>query len=178
MLKGIINFFMALNGNIKKEQLAAGFSWGLLLALLPAPGFFWVLLFVVSFFFRHNHAAKIFVMAIVKLIMAAVLPRIDELGWMILHIPRLQPLFTTLYNMPFVPFTQFNNTLVAGGLAAGIVLWLPFYILLCILIPVYRKTLAPLIRNSRLVKAVAKLPLVVAIHKIAGTASDIKSSLV
>jgi uncharacterized protein (TIGR03546 family) len=177
MLKGIVNFFMALNGNVKKEQIAAGFSWGLLLALLPMPGFFWVLLFVVSFFFRHNHAAKIFVMALVKLISLSLLPRIDELGWAILHIEKLQPLFTTLYNTPFVPFTGYNNTLVAGGLVTGIVLWLPVYILLCILIPVYRKTLAPKIRNSRFVKAIAKLPLVVAIHKMAGTVSDIKSSL-
>jgi uncharacterized protein (TIGR03546 family) len=94
-----------------------------------------------------------------------------------LHIDRLQPLLTTLYNTPFVPFTQFNNTLVAGGLVAGIVLWLPVFILLCILIPVYRKTVAPKIRNARLVKALAQIPFIITLRKIAGTASDIKSAL-
>jgi hypothetical protein len=38
------------------------------------------------------------------------------LGWEILHIAALQPLFTAWYNMPFVPWIRFYNTLVAGGI--------------------------------------------------------------
>ncbi|MDR2478459.1 MAG: TIGR03546 family protein [Treponema sp.] len=165
MIKAIAKLILALNGNVKKSQLAAGFAWGLLLALVPALNVFWLALFLLSFFFRHNHASKLLSMALLKLLSPVIAPWVDALGWEILHLEALQPLFTSLYNMPFVPFTRFNNTLVAGGLAGGIVLWLPVFLLFLALIPLYRKTLAPKIRNSKIIKAVAKLPFLSAIDK-------------
>ena len=165
MIKAIAKLLLALNGNVKKSQLAAGFAWGLLLGLVPAGNFFWVVLFLVSFFFRHNHASKLLSMAALKLLSPLTAPVVDALGWEILHIGALRPLFTTLYNMPFVPFTRFNNTLVAGGLAGGIALWLPVFGLCMILIPLYRNTVAPKIRNSKLVKAIGKIPFLSAIDK-------------
>ena len=125
MINAIVKLILALNGNVKKSQLAAGFAWGTLLALIPALNVFWLALFLLSFFFRHNHASKLFTMVILKLLSPVIAPWIDALGWEFLHIAALQPLFTTLYNMPFVPWTKFNNTLVAGGLVGGIALWLP-----------------------------------------------------
>jgi hypothetical protein len=62
--------------------------------------------------------------------------------------------------MPFVPFTKFNNTLVAGGLASGIVLWLPVFLLVILLVPLYRDKLVPRIRNSKIVMAIKKLPVI------------------
>ena len=165
MIHAIAKLIFALNGNVKKSQLAAGFAWGLLLALVPVGNFFWVALFLISFFFRHNHGAKLMSMAVIKLLSPVVAPLIDALGWEFLHIAALQPLFTTLYNMPFVPFTRFNNTLVAGGLAGGIALWLPVFGLFMALIPLYRNTVAPKIRNSKLVRAMGKIPFLSAIEK-------------
>ena len=68
MIKAIAKLIVALNGNVKKSQLAAGFAWGLLLGLVPMGNFFWVVLFLVSFFFRHNHASKLLSMAALKLL--------------------------------------------------------------------------------------------------------------
>jgi uncharacterized protein (TIGR03546 family) len=170
MLKPIIKLLTALNGNVKKGQIAAGFAWGLLLALVPAFTFFWIVLLVFSFCFRHNHGSKLVVMAVLKIFMALVYPLVDTLGWGILHLEPLQPFFTRLYNMPFVPLTGFNNTLVAGGLTAGLALWLPVYFFVSALIPVYRSKLAPRIRNSRVVKFITKLPFVSALEKAAAAA--------
>ena len=85
-------------------------------------------------------------MVILKLLSFIIAPLVDLVGWEILHIESLQPLYTSLYNMPFVPFTNFNNTLVAGGMVIGIVLWLPVYFLVLRLIPLYRerKTIKPI----------------------------------
>jgi len=160
MIKSIAKLIVALNGNLKKSQIAAGFSWGLLLGLIPAGNVFWIVLFVVSFFFRHHHASKLIVLAILKLASAAVAPLMDTVGWEILHIEALQSFFTTLYNMPFVPFTKFNNTLVAGGLVSGIVLWLPVFLLLLLLIPIYRNKVVPKIRNNKIVVTIKKLPVI------------------
>jgi uncharacterized protein (TIGR03546 family) len=160
MIKGIAQFIAALNGNLKRGQIAAGFAWGVLFGLVPAGNFFWIVLFVVSFFFRHHHGSKILVMAILKALFFVIAPLVDALGWEILHFESLQELFTTMYNMPFVPFTGFNNTLVAGGLVAGIVLWIPVYFLIRPLVPLYRKSLGPKIRNSKLVQNITKVPLI------------------
>jgi len=160
MIKPIAKLIIALNGNLQKGQIAAGFCWGLLLGLIPAGNAFWIVLFVISFLFKHHHASKVLVMAILKLASGAFAPLLDMAGWEILHIEALQPLFTQLYNMPFVPFTKFNNTLVAGGLVSGIVLMLPVFILVSLLVPVYRSKLLPKIRESKIIGVIKKLPLV------------------
>ena len=169
MLKPIAKFIAALNGNLAKTQIAAGFSWGLLLGLIPAGNLFWIVLFLFSFFFRHHHWSKMLTMAVIKLAMGALTPLVDSVGWEVLHIEALQGLFTSLYNMPFVPFTKFNNTLVAGGLVSGVVLWLPVFLVFCGLIPLYRNKLAPKIRESKFVKLINKLPLVSALTKAVST---------
>jgi uncharacterized protein (TIGR03546 family) len=172
MLKPIAKLIVALNGNLKKGQIAAGFSWGLLLGLVPVGNVFWIILFLVSFFFKHHHASKVLVLAIVKILAGTINPLVDVLGWEILHIAALQPVFTTLYNMPFVPFTRFNNTLVAGGLVGGLALWLPVFFLVFALVPLYRNKVAVKIRNSKLMKAIKNTPLVSALSKAVSAASD------
>ena len=165
MIKMIAKLIVALNSNTKKSQIAAGLAWGLLLGLVPAGNFFWIVLLLVSFFFNHHHGLKIGFMALLLLLKPLFAPAIDVLGWSILHIEALQPVFTDMYNMPFVPFTRFNNTLVAGGLVAGIVLFAPVYFVFLPVIHVYRNTLAPKIRNLKFVKAITKFPLFMVIDK-------------
>ena len=165
MINAIIKLIRALNGNIKKSQIAAGISWGVLLALVPVGNFYWVALFLISLFFNHNHGSKIFSMAVLKLFAPLFAPAIDVLGWEVLHIGALQPLFTTMYNMPLAPFTRFNNTLVVGGITGGALLWLPVFALFMFLVPVYRNNIAPKIRNLKIVKAVSKIPFLKFIEK-------------
>jgi uncharacterized protein (TIGR03546 family) len=172
MIQAIAKLIVALNGNIKKSQLAAGFAWGILLALVPLGNFFWIVLFVVSFFFKHNHASKVLLMTVLKLFSPLIAPLIDLLGWEILHINALQPLFTTLYNMPFVPFTRFYNTLVAGGLAGGIILWLPVFFLFMALIPLYRNAVVPKIKKIKIFTVIAKTPFISSIGKAVSKMSN------
>ena len=160
MLKPLAKFVVALNGNLGRSQIALGFSWGVLLGLIPAGNVFWVLLFVISFFFRHHHGSKALVLAILKLLAGITAPLVDMAGWGFLHLEILQPLFTTLYNMPFVPLSRFNNTLVAGGLVCGIILWLPVFLLVFSLIPLYRAKVVPGIREAKLLGAIKKLPII------------------
>jgi uncharacterized protein (TIGR03546 family) len=164
MIQQIAKCIVALNGNVKREQIAAGFAWGLLLALVPA-GVFWAALFLISFFLRHNHGSKLLVMVVCKLLMPLAAAPLDALGWAVLHLDGLQPLFTELYNMPFVPFTRFNNTLVAGGLVGGLVLWVPVFFSALGFVTLYRATLAPALRNLRLVKFIANIPFVSSLGK-------------
>jgi uncharacterized protein (TIGR03546 family) len=166
MIKPVVKFFVALNGNLKRDQMAAGFSWGLLLGLIPTGNFFWIILFILSFCFRHHHASKLLIMAVIKLALSGLNFFLDDIGWTILHIPALQETFTKLYNTPFVSFTGFNNTLVIAGLFCGIILFLPLYFLTWFFIPFYRNKLVPKIRDSKAFGVVKKLPFVSPIIKI------------
>ena len=177
MIKPIAKLIVALNGNLGRGQIAAGFAWGLLLGLIPMGNVFWVVLFVCSFFFKHHHWSKMLGIAILKLISGTVAPLVDIVGWEILHIDALQPLFISLYNMPFVPLTRFYNTLVAGGIVCGLVLWVPTYFLVFHIIPLYRNNVAPKIRNSRIVKAIKEVPLVSKLVKAVATATGARDIL-
>jgi len=177
MIRPIAKLIVALNSNLGKKQIAAGFSWGVLLGLIPAGNVLWIVLFGVSFFFTHHHASKVLVIGIIKLFSAVVAPLVDIVGWEVLHIEALQGLFTSLYNMPFVPFTRFNNTLVAGGLVSGIILWLPVFALVYFLIPLYRNTLAPKIRESKVVKSIKGVPIVSKLRKAVEAALEVKDRI-
>jgi len=172
MIKPIAKLIVALNGNLGRKQVAAGFAWGLLLGLIPAGNVFWIVLLALSFMFKHHHASKMLLMAILQIASGAVAPLVDIVGWEVLYIEALQPFFTGLYNMPFVPLTRFNNTLVAGGLVLGAVLWVPVFLLVARLVPLYRNNLAPKIRNLKIVKTIKGVPIISklasAIAKVAG----------
>jgi len=159
MIRAIAEFIRALNGYDKKNELAAGFAWGLLLGLIPAGNVFWIVLFLFSFFLKHNYWTKLIFMTLLIILSPLIMPLVDLLGWQILHISALQPVFTSMYNTPFVPFTKFNNTLVAGGLVAGVILWWPVYLLFMWLIPLYRNTIGTKLKNSKVVKKILKFPL-------------------
>jgi uncharacterized protein (TIGR03546 family) len=158
MLKMLARFIRALNGNVKKSQIAAGFAWGLLLGLVPAGNIFWIALFLISFWFKHNHWSKMLFMSMLMAFSQPLGRAVDLLGWWVLHIDALQPFYTTLYNMPFVPFTRFYNTLVAGGLVGGLLFCIPVFFLFFGLITLYRNVLVDKLSNTKLAKAIAKSP--------------------
>ncbi|MCL2007925.1 MAG: TIGR03546 family protein [Treponema sp.] len=166
MLKYSAKLIVALNGNLSRADIAAGFVWGLFLGLIPVGNIFWVLLFITSFLFKHHHPTKLLSMAILRLFSPAFAPIVDMLGWEVLHLENLQPFFTSLYNMPLVPLTKFNNTLVAGGIAGGLILSIPVYIAVYFIVPLYRQTIAPKVRENKLVKAIKKVPLITKLKKL------------
>ncbi|GAB1456090.1 hypothetical protein MASR2M48_13970 [Spirochaetota bacterium] len=168
MLKRLVRLVMALNSNAKASQLAAGFACGLLLAIVPSNNLLWLMLFILTFFLKIHRGMQLLMIALFKLLAPLASVWLDRLGWAVLRLESLQGLFTDLYNLPIAPLTRFNNTLVAGGLMAGFVLWIPVFLLVLGLVKLYRARLAPLIVDSKFVKHLKKLPLV---QKIAVLAS-------
>jgi uncharacterized protein (TIGR03546 family) len=165
MIKMIARALVALNSNVKREQIAAGFACGALFALLPAGNLLWLALFVLTFFFKLNYAMQVLIALILSPLRLALGWVLDSLGWAILNAPFLRAPFTALYNAPIAPLTRFNNTIVMGGLAAGLLLWLPLFFAMRAFVSVYRAKLAPKIAESKLYKAFIKLPLVGTLSK-------------
>ncbi|MCX7030024.1 MAG: hypothetical protein NTU62_07880 [Spirochaetes bacterium] len=70
-----------------------------------------------------------------------------------------------LQGTPFVPLTRFNHTLVMGGLLAGVVLWVPVFLVFRGLAGINRTRLRERIAGSRFAKAIGRIPLVSAVGK-------------
>jgi len=177
MIKAIAKTLVALNSNVRKEQIASGFAWGLLLALLPASSLIWIVLFLLSLFTKNNYGTQLLVLGLGKLILPLAAPLLDALGWVVLTLPALKSFFTSLYNMPLAPLTRFNNTVVMGGLLAGLILWLPAFFLIRLLVPLYRQKLLPKIVESKAYKGFVKLPLVSGLVKALSAANRVRGAL-
>jgi len=67
----------------------------------------------------------------------------------------LQPLWTALYNLPVVPLTNFNNTIVLGSLVFAAILWLPLFFASRWGVVRYRATVAERVKRSAWYRAVA-----------------------
>lgn len=168
MLKRLVGLLMALNSNAKASQLASGFACGLLLAIVPSGNLLWFILFAFTFFLKIHRGMQLLMIALFKLIAPLASVWLDRLGYAVLTFEPLQGVFSSFYNMPLAPFTRFNNTLVAGGLSAGLLLWLPVFLLVLLVVKVYRAKLAPLWATSTLAMHLKKLPL---IHKLSALAA-------
>lgn len=170
MISYIIKLFHALNENAKSSEIAHAFSLGLILGFMPKNNLLWYLLFVLFLFVRINKGGY-FIMMILGALIAPLLDTLfDSVGYFVLTLKPLESFFATLLDIPFVGFTKFNNTIVMGSLACGIVCYVPYFFLMKLFIKYWRTSLAQAIRQSKVGKAINALPV---ISKIAKKASDL-----
>lgn len=160
LITWIAKVVASLNANRRAGEIGAGVSMGLLLALMPAGNLLWLLIFVVTVFLKLNLGMELLVLAILKPIVPLADPWLHGLGLSLLTAEPLFGFFTSLYNLPLLPFTRFNNTVVMGGLLAGVVLWIPVFFLSLLLVRVYRKKIHPRLAESKIVKAFQRVPIV------------------
>jgi len=176
-IKWIARALAALNSNAKKEQIAAGMACGVLLALVPAGNLVWIALFALSFFFKIHYGLQMITLAAFKLAAPLFAPGLDALGLAVLRAGPLQPFFIALADAPVAPLTRFNNTIVMGGLVAGLALWIPLFFAFRALVALYRTRLAPRVSGSKAYKAFMKIPLVAKISKAAGAVANLRGAL-
>lgn len=123
ILKQIFAFLKMLNSDTGTNQIAAGIACGFILGMTPIFSLQTLLVFLVILLFRVQSGAAFLTAFFFKFIAFALDPVFDSVGDSVLHLPALQGLFTTLYNMPIVPLTRFNNTIVMGSGVVTIVLF-------------------------------------------------------
>jgi uncharacterized protein (TIGR03546 family) len=82
-------------------------------------------------------------------------PLFDAVGRrLLMDTPALEPLWTSLWNTPVVPLTNFNNTVVLGSVVVSLALFLPVLVGARWGVARYRATVAERIRRSRWYRAV------------------------
>lgn len=150
LLKQFYSFFQLLNSETGINQLAAGLACGLLLGFAPALSLQTFLVIFLVFFFRIQMGAAILSAFFFKLVAFLFDPLADSLGRAVLESQALRPLFVSLYNMPLVPMTRFNNSIVMGSMVISLVLLVPAFFVFRILIEKYRATVLARFQQSKL----------------------------
>ncbi len=160
MFSYVKKLITSLNSNAHPGDIAHAVACAFLLALVPKGNLLWPFLFFVTLFMRMNKGA--FFLALILFSFAVPFADVatERLGYEILRNETLRPAFARMYDVPFVGLTRFNNTMVAGALAGGLLAYVPLYWLSRAFVSFWRSRLQPVVVKSRLYKAFCKFPLV------------------
>lgn len=153
LLKNIFKLLRVLHSETGIHQLSAGFAAGFVLGMTPVLSIQSLLIFLFILFFRIQFGAAIVGAFVFSFVAFALDPLFHRVGLSMLENESLIPLWSNLYNMPLVPFTRFNNSIVLG---AGVVAFAltPFvYISSYFLIKKYRRTVVTRFKGSAFFKA-------------------------
>ncbi|QDK38786.1 TIGR03546 family protein [Bdellovibrio sp. NC01] len=125
ILKQIFNFLKLLNSDTDTTPLAYGLSLGLILGFAPFFSIQTFIVLMIIFVFRVQLGAAFLSAFFFKFIAFLFDYPAHLLGKSVLEAEPLRPLFVTMYNVPFVPMTRFNNSIVMGSMIVSIILF-PF----------------------------------------------------
>jgi uncharacterized protein (TIGR03546 family) len=115
ILKQLFSFIKLLNSDTGNISLAAGMTCGFILGMTPVLSLHSLVIFLILFFFRIQIGAALVTAFFFKFVAFLLDPVFHAVGSKVLEMESLQGLFTTLYNMPIVPFTRFHNSIVMGS---------------------------------------------------------------
>ncbi len=115
LLKQIFSLFQLLNSDKGSVSIALGVCCGFILGMTPSLSLQSLIIFLLLFIFRIQIGAALVTAFFFSFVAWLLDPVFHEVGSLILNLEGLKTTFTQLYNMPIVPFTRFNNTVVMGS---------------------------------------------------------------
>ena len=154
LIKLIQSLFGALHSEGTPGQLAAGIVLGSFLGLTPLVNIHNVVIFAALVLLNVSFAGGMLGWALFIPFGFLLDPLFDRIGHTLLFTPSLTPVFTSLYNMPIIPLTNFNNTVVLGSFAFAVLFALPLYLAARLGVTRYRATIGARVRQSQWYRAV------------------------
>lgn len=154
LVKLIQSLFGALHSEGTPGQLAAGIVLGSFLGLTPLLNIHNAVIFAALVLLNVSFAGGMLGWALAIPFGFLLDPLFDWIGHGLLLAPSLRGLWTSSYNMPVVPLTNFNNTVVLGSVVFAIVLAVPLFFVVRRGVVRYRATIGERVRQSRFYKAV------------------------
>ena len=109
------------------SQLAAGFTIGMIIGLVPKGNLIALSLCVLLFSLRCNKGLALVAAIVFSCVGQWTDPLAHKIGAALLTINDFQAHYAALLNMPLGPWLGFNNTVVAGSLALGVYFAYPAY---------------------------------------------------
>ena len=136
-------------------QIGLGAALGAALGLTPIANVHNVVVFGLLLVLDVSFGAGMIAWGLFVPLGFALDPLFDRIGHRLLvETPALTPLWTSWFNAPLVPYTNFNNTVVLGSVVGWLVLFVPITLLVKRLVERYRAKYGERVRASRFYKAV------------------------
>jgi len=149
LFKQLFGLLKILNSETGETQIATGMSLGLILGVSPFMSLQTLLVMLIIIIFRIQAGAAFLSGFFFTFIAWMTDPLADLLGRQILENTALRPLFATLYTMPIVPLTRFNDSIVMGSFAVALILTLPGFYLFRWMIRRYRVIVVSKLKSTR-----------------------------
>jgi len=149
LIKLIQSLFGALHSEGTPGQLAAGVVLGSFLGLTPLLNLHNALIFALLVLLNVSFAGGMLGWALFIPIGFLLDPLFDWIGHSLLLAPSLRGLWTSFYNTPIIPLTNFNNTVVLGSLAFAVLFAVPLFFAMRLAVVRYRATIGERVRQSK-----------------------------
>ena len=154
LLKLIQSIIKTLHSEGTPGQVALGIALGSVLGLSPLMNVHNLIVFSAIVLLNVSFGGGMLGWALFVPVGFVLDPVFDRIGASLLGAPSLRPLWTSWYNTPLVPYTNFNNTVVLGSVVAWLVLLVPIFFAARWAVARYRATIGERVRQSKLYKAI------------------------
>jgi uncharacterized protein (TIGR03546 family) len=155
LIKLIQSLFGALHSEGTPGQLAAGIALGSIIGLTPLINIHNAIVFAAIVLLNVSFAGGMLGWVLFVPIGFLLDPLFDWIGHtLLLDVPLLTPLWTSFYNTPVIPLTNFNNTVVLGSLVFALVFLVPLFLATRWGVVRYRATIGERVRRSKFYRTV------------------------
>jgi uncharacterized protein (TIGR03546 family) len=154
-LEILVKIFKILRSDASPKQISAGVIIGMIIGLTP----FWTLhnliLIVLVIILSVNIGSVLFSFIIFSAIGYLLDPLFHHLGYFLLvDIEALKGLWTTLYNLPVIALSRYNNTVVMGSLLVAIILTIPLFFLVKKGVIYYRENIDSKMQKWKIIRVI------------------------
>ena len=153
LLKQLLNLIKMLHSENGTAQIAWGLTLGAFLGFSPFFSLQTFLILTILFFFRVQFGAAFLSAFVFKFIAFLIDPLANSLGQWALELPSMRPMYTNLYNIPLIPYTRFNNSIVMGSFLVALILAPFLYFFFAYSVKKYRTTVVAKFEQSKSYKA-------------------------
>ncbi len=151
-LKLLQSLFKTLHSDGTPGQVAAGIMLGAGIGLTPLLSAHNLVLFAAIVLLNVSFGGGMLGLALFTPLGFLLDPLFDRVGLALLRAPALQGLWTDWYNIPLLPYTNFNNSVTLGSTVCWLAGTVPIYFAARWAIARYRATYGQRVLNSRFMK--------------------------
>lgn len=136
-------------------QIAGGFILGMIIGLTPFWSLHNMLIILVIIILNVNIAMAIFGLVLFSMFAYLFDTLFHSFGyWLLVDLDFMHDFYTSMYSIPIIALSRFNNTVVMGSLATSIILLIPVFIMAKKGIIKYRSGVLQKIEKMKIVKAI------------------------
>ena len=149
ILRPLRHLVDALSTNDSPNQVALGFTIGMVLGMVPKGNLIALALLVLLCAVRVNRSAGLLAAGLFSLLSPLLDGITHKIGEAVLYQPGLQGFYAWLYDLPLGPFLGFHNTVTAGALLLALYITYPCYYGSRLAFTRYRAPLAAAVERHR-----------------------------